>query len=90
MSTAIELSGDAEILASKVARKKGLTLEQAVREAITESARKEGLLEERSKRSQEEAIQALDELSRRHVARPLLDMRSIDEIIGYDDFGIPR
>jgi hypothetical protein len=40
--------------------------------------------------SPEKIIQALDELSRRHSALPVLDTRSIDEIIGYDEFGVPR
>lgn len=90
MSTTIELTGDAEVLASKVAQKRGVSIEQAVVEAIADSARKAGLLEENAKLSPEQVIQALDELSRRHVARPVLDTRSIDEIIGYDEFGIPR
>ena len=90
MSTTIELTGDAEVLASRVAKKRGVSIEQAVEEAIAESARKAGLLEENAKRSPEQVIQALDELSRRHVARPVLDTRSIDEIIGYDEFGVPR
>ena len=67
-----------------------MSIEQAVEEAIAESARKAGLLEETAKLSPEQVIQALDELSRRHVARPVLDTRSIDEIIGYHEFGIPR
>ena len=90
MSTTIELTGDAEVLASKVAQKRGVSIEQAVVEAIADSARKAGFLEENAKLSPEQVIQALDELSRRHVARPVLDTRSIDEIIGYDEFGVPR
>jgi len=35
-------------------------------------------------------IQVLDELSRQFAALPLLDTRSIDEIIGYDEFGVPK
>lgn len=90
MSTTIELSGDFEVLASTVARKRGLTIEQVIREAIAESARKAGLLDESAKRSKEEIIRQLDELSREFVALPVHDTRSIDEIIGYDEFGVPR
>ncbi len=82
MSTTIELTGDAEVLASKVAQKRGVSIEQAVEEAIAESAPKAGLIDETAKPSPEEIIQALDELSRRHVARPQLHTRSIDEIVG--------
>ena len=35
-------------------------------------------------------IQALDKLSRHFVALPVLNSRSIDEIIGYDEFGVPK
>ncbi len=90
MSITIELSGDAEILASKVANKRGISFEQAVEEAIAESARKAGILDESAKRSKEEIIRQLDELSREFAALPVLDTRSIDEIIGYDEFGVPR
>lgn len=90
MSTTIELTGDAENWASKVARKRGITIEQAVREAIAESARKAGLVEESAKPSKEQLIQTLDKLSREFVALPEYDARSIDEIVGYDEFGLPR
>ena len=90
MSTTIELTGDAEVLASKVAKKRGVSIEQAVEEAIAESARRSGLLDESAKRSKEEVIRQLDKLSREFAALPVLDTRSIDEIIGYDEFGVPR
>jgi len=32
----------------------------------------------------------LDEIARRCAALPILDARSADEIIGYDETGIPR
>jgi antitoxin VapB len=90
MSITIELTERAGKLASKVAKKRGMSIEQAVEEAIAESARQSGLLDEGAKLSPEEVIQALDKLSRHFVALPVLDSRSIDEIIGYDEFGIPK
>ncbi|MGA7328131.1 MAG: type II toxin-antitoxin system VapB family antitoxin [Rhodomicrobium sp.] len=90
MSTTIELSGHSEVLASKVATKKGVTIEQAVAEAIADSARNAGLLDESEVPPPEKIVQALDDLSRRFVAFPLLDTRPPDEIIGYDEFGLPR
>ncbi len=90
MSTTIELTGDAEVLASKVAQKRGVSVEQAVVEAIADSARKAGLLDESAKPSKEEIIRQLDKLSREFAALPVLDTRSIDEIIGYDEFGLPQ
>ena len=90
MSITIELTEGAGKLASKVANKRGVSIEQAVEEAIAESARKAGLLEERAKPCKEEIIRQLDELSREFAAIPVLDTRSNDEIIGYDEFGVPR
>lgn len=40
--------------------------------------------------TKEEFISCLDEIARRSAARPIVDPRSPDEIIGYDDFGLPR
>ena len=82
MSITIELTEGAGKPASKVAKKLGIFIEQAVVEAIAESARRAELLEESVKLSPEQIIQALNELSRRHVARPQQDTRSIDEIVG--------
>ncbi|MGO9485811.1 MAG: type II toxin-antitoxin system VapB family antitoxin [Rhodomicrobium sp.] len=90
MSITIELTEGAGKLASKVAKKRGVSIEQAVEEAIADSARKAGLLDESAKHSKEEIIRQLDQLSRECAALPELDTRSIDEIIGYDEFGIPR
>jgi antitoxin VapB len=90
MSITIELTDHARQLASRVAERRGVSIEQAVEEAITESARKDGVLEERAKPTPEEIIRALDKLSLEFVALPELDSRSIDEIIGYDEFGLPQ
>jgi antitoxin VapB len=90
MSITIELTEGAGKLASKVAKKRGVSIEQAVEEAIAESARKAGLVEESTKPSPEDIIQKLVKLSREFVALPEFDTRSIDEIIGYDEFGVPR
>jgi hypothetical protein len=35
-------------------------------------------------------IAEMEEIAARSAARPAADPRSIDEIIGYDDFGVPR
>jgi antitoxin VapB len=40
--------------------------------------------------SKEDFFTRLDEIARRSAARPLVDPRSPEEIIGYDDFGLPR
>jgi hypothetical protein len=35
-------------------------------------------------------INRLREISARCAARPIIDVRSDDELMGYDEFGIPR
>lgn len=90
MSITIELTGSAERLASRVAKMRGVSVEQAVEEAIAESARSAGVLEDSATPSPEDIVRALDKLSREFVALPELDARSIDEIVGYDEFGLPR
>ena len=40
--------------------------------------------------TKDELIARMEEISVRSAARPTVDPRSIDEIIGYDDFGLPR
>jgi hypothetical protein len=37
-----------------------------------------------------ELIAEMEEIAARCAARPIADPRSIDEIIGYDDFGMSR
>ena len=40
--------------------------------------------------TKDELIAGMEEIAARSAARPTVDPRSIDEIIGYDDFGLPR
>ena len=40
--------------------------------------------------TRDELIAGMEAIAVRSAARPVVDPRSIDEIIGYDDFGLPR
>jgi antitoxin VapB len=40
--------------------------------------------------TKDELIARMEAIAARSAARPMADPRSIDEIIGYDDFGLPR
>ncbi len=40
--------------------------------------------------TKEQMIEGMEAIAARSAARPLVDPRSPDEIIGYDDFGLPR
>lgn len=72
-------------LARELARETNETLTTAVKTAIRERLRRL-----RAGRSPRRLADELDEIARRSAALPVLDPRSPDEIIGYDDRGLPR
>lgn len=76
---------ETELLAREVARLTGETLNQAVREALAERLRREKL-------NRGEALQggvSFDDIFQRLDALPDLDTRSADDIVGYDEHGLP-
>lgn len=76
---------ETERLAQEVARRSGETKTEAVTQALRERLAR--LRRERSKRRLADELEAIAE----HCAsRPVLDARTPDEILGYDDRGMPR
>lgn len=73
-------------LASELARGQGETLTQAVKTALRERLERNRAAGSDHSRLVERVL----ELGRRASSRPILDSRSSDEIIGYDELGIPR
>jgi antitoxin VapB len=86
----IQLPSEVERLARALASKTGKTLEEVVKEAIEERARAAGVPIAPSRRTPEDIERSLNEIAMRVAALPVLDSRSADEIIGYDEFGVPR
>jgi len=78
-------SMEAERLAREIAAKTGESLTDAIRKALEE--RLDRLRNQR--RSQILASQ-LEEILRRVDQLPVLDSRSPEEILGYDEHGLPR
>lgn len=74
-------------LAREVAALTGETLTEAIRKALADR-----LERERRRRSPDRAGLAvrLNALGKECAALPDFDTRSADEIIGYDEFGVPR
>jgi antitoxin VapB len=72
-------------LARQIADLTGETLTDAVRHAL-----RERLARELQSRPDPLWIEKLREISDRCAARPVIDPRSDDELVGYDEFGIPR
>jgi antitoxin VapB len=72
-------------LARQVADLTGETLTDAVRYAL-----RERLSRELQARPDPLWIEKLREISDRCAARPVIDTRSDNDLVGYDEFGIPR
>ena len=68
-------------LAEQLSKGMGVTLTDAVIQALEEQVRRVRKPIDREK---------IDALCARMQALPVLDARTQDEILGYDDFGIPR
>ena len=77
---------EADRLARAVAQRTGETLTQAVINALRERLARE----ERKEQAIDDLVEDIMEIGRHCAALPLLDARSADEIIGYDENGLPR
>jgi len=78
-------SPEAEALARKVSEVTGESLTGAILTALQER------LDRLEKQSQTRfLVEQLDQIALRAASLPLLDGRTPDEIIGYDDTGLPR
>ncbi|MEP7363973.1 MAG: type II toxin-antitoxin system VapB family antitoxin [Acidobacteriota bacterium] len=76
---------EAEQLAAELARQTGETKTEAVTKALRD--RLERVRRERSRRRLADELEQIAE----HCARlPVIDPRSADEILGYDENGLPR
>jgi antitoxin VapB len=76
---------ETEHLARELARQTGLSITDAITVALREQlAREEG------KRTAPRMRERLLEIGRRCAALPDLDTRSAEEILGYNEIGLPR
>ncbi len=78
-------NAEAERLAEQVAALTGETKTLAVTRAL-----RDRLERVRSGRSGRRLADELDEIARRCASLPILDDRSPEEILGYDEHGVPR
>jgi antitoxin VapB len=85
----LELAEDTAKLAELVAEKTGKSPDQVVREAVEASARAVGVVPAKPKLSREELIAGMRAISDRFAALPVYDTRTPDEILGYDENGLP-
>jgi antitoxin VapB len=76
---------EAEKLAEALAKLTGETKTEAVTQAL-----RDRLARLRRERTQRRLADELDEIALRCSRLPVLDSRTPDEILGYDEHGLPR
>lgn len=90
----IDVSQEIEALIQAKVARTGRTPDEILREALVRTG---DVLPWRSSvapppvsLTKDELVARMEAIAVRSAARPMADPRSIDEIIGYDDFGLPR
>jgi antitoxin VapB len=86
----LTVPSDTETLVHRLAQKAGRSPEDVIRQAVEASARRVGLVAILDSSERQVMIDAALAIARRAASRPLLDDRAEDDILGYDDHGIPR
>jgi antitoxin VapB len=76
---------ETERLAAELARQTGETKTEAVTKAL-----RDRLARVRRERSKRRLADELEEIAKHCASLPVLDSRSADEILGYDQHGLPR
>jgi antitoxin VapB len=77
---------EADQLARNLAQRTGETITQAVITALRERLARE----QRKDETVENLVEEIMDIGKHCAALPLLDARSADEIIGYDERGLPQ
>jgi antitoxin VapB len=85
----IVLSLETEQLARLVAERSGKTPERVLDEAMAACAREAGIVPPQ-KPPGKPSVDRMMAISDCFAAYPVLDPRTPDEIIGYDEFGVPH
>jgi antitoxin VapB len=87
----ISLTPETEHLARLIAARIGTTPEQLLAEVVETRARELGVTPGSAARPKcKPSNDRMMEISDRFANRPVLDPRSPEEIIGYDEFGVPN
>ncbi|HUJ32233.1 MAG TPA: type II toxin-antitoxin system VapB family antitoxin [Candidatus Acidoferrum sp.] len=78
-------NSEAERLAAELAKSTGETKTEAVIKAL-----RDRLARVRRERAKRRLADELEDIAKQYESLPVLDHRSADEIIGYDENGLPR
>jgi len=71
-------------LARELSAETGESITKAINQAV-----KERLQRLKAPKDREEYVARIMDITRRIAERPVLDARSSDEILGYDEYGLP-
>jgi len=82
-------NGEAYRLAKRLAERTGESLTEAVTKALKERLEREEGQKPARKLMGNELVRELDKITQRFAKLPVLDDRPADEIIGYDEHGLP-
>jgi antitoxin VapB len=85
----IVLSQETERLVRLVAERGGKTPEQVINEAVEACAREVGIVPGQEPQGKP-SFERMMAISERFASYPVLDARSPDDIIGYDEYGVPH
>lgn len=86
----LDLPEDTERLIKALADKSGRTPEKLVRDLVEAEAHRAGVAGQGRRKTAQEKYAAIVAISEHVATLPVLDDRAPDEIIGYDEFGLPR
>jgi len=89
MTITLPTDPETERLARRLAEATGKSLPVVVKEAIEAEAAKAGVAAP-ARLSRDELLARMIEISDGFARLPILDLRSADEIIGYDEQGVPQ
>ena len=91
MNKPLKLDAEAERLLRELAEATGKPADDIIRDALDAwAAKAQPSVRRRPKRSPAEKGAAIDEIVSRFKKLPVLDPRAADEIVGYDEIGMPR
>jgi antitoxin VapB len=76
-------------LAKRLAERTGESMTEAVTKALQERLEREEAARGREAQTPEERLRRLQEIARQFDKLPILDDREPDEIIGFDENGLP-
>ena len=85
----LEVAEDTEKLVQLIAEKTGKTPEAVIRESVEVAARHVGVACTKKRKTPAEIKKGLRALAENWSKLPVYDTRTADEILGYDEHGVP-